>query len=217
MKKSCFVATIVATVFAIAATEVAAQQPRPSGPVAVIDVAYVFKHHVRLQTLTNDLQRDIQAAETEVQNAKQAFESLQARMADLKKGSPEYKSLEEEMAKRQADLSIQINIQKRNFVEQQARMYSSVYKELSDVVKQHCEANGIALVMRFSGDPPDYNDPEEIFRDLNKTVIYYNTAIDITPHVLRAMNASMGSVTPTATPPGAGQLPGASRPGIPHR
>ena len=62
------------------------------------------------------------------------------------------------------------------------------------------------------------NDPEEIFKDLNKSVIYYSAQIDITPVILKKLNERMGP-PPTSAPPGGptGQLPGAARPGIPAR
>ncbi|HWA97246.1 MAG TPA: OmpH family outer membrane protein [Pirellulales bacterium] len=196
-----------------------AQQPmRSPGAVAVIDVAYIFKYHTRLQTMTADLQRDIQNAEKDVQEKRAAMQKLSERLEEYKRGSPEFKALEEELVKRNADMTLEINIQKRNFVEQQAKMYLSVYRELSDEVKAYSEANGVQLVMRFNGDPADTNDPEEIFKDLNKSVIYYSASIDITPIILKKLNERMGppASTPTA-PPMSGQLPGATRPGIPAR
>ncbi|HEX3869518.1 MAG TPA: OmpH family outer membrane protein [Pirellulales bacterium] len=221
MKKSFFAATLLASMFAMSglAQRAAAQQPPRAGhAIVVIDVAYIFKYHTRLQTMQNDLQRDIQAAEKEVQDARAAMQKLAERLDDYKKGSPEYKSLEEEIARRNSDLTLQVQVQKRNFIEQQARMFSTVYKELCEEVKVYCEASGVGLVMRFNGDPADYNDPEEIFRDMNKTVIYYNPSTDITPLILKKLNERIGSV-PTQPAAGAPNGPAAlpPRPGIPTR
>jgi Skp family chaperone for outer membrane proteins len=227
VKQFSFAATFVASMLALTSTvpQAMAQQPRTGAPLAVIDVAYIFKYHTRLQTMGNDLQRDIAAAEKSVQDERASFQKLTERLEDYKKGSPEYKSLEEELGRRQADITLKINIQKREFIEQQAKMYSTVYKELSEEVKIYCEQNGIGLVMRFNGDPADYNDPEEIFKDLNKTVIYYNPAIDITPVILKKLNENMGrapaaAVSGPQTPAGMGQVPAGAlppRPGIPPR
>ncbi|HEX4130980.1 MAG TPA: OmpH family outer membrane protein [Pirellulales bacterium] len=224
MKQHSVVVLLAASVLAVLGlvSSAHAQSMRQPSPVAVIDVAYIFKYHTRLQALTADLQRDIQQAEKEVQEARQALQKLSERLEDYKRGSPEYKALEEEIVKRNADMQLKVNIQKRNFVEQQAKMYLSVYRELCDEVKAYCDSAGVNLVIRFNGDPADTNDPDEIFKDLNKTVIYYSASVDITPIILKKLNERMGppptSAAPPGTPvpPGSGQLPSA-RPGIPAR
>ncbi|MBS0210811.1 MAG: OmpH family outer membrane protein [Planctomycetes bacterium] len=246
MKKFVSMATLVASVWAASqGMRAEAQQARP--PIAVIDVTAIFKDHYRLKAMMNDLQQQIAAAEQEIQKQRQTYEALGAKMTEgqLKRGSPEYKALEEQLRKIESETSVKIAQQRRDFHEQQAKMYYSVYQEIQQEVKRYCEANGVFLVMRFLGEQPDQNDPDQLYRDLNRSVVHYHPHIDITKVVLAQLNANSpppvaGPVTPGApgpnnlqpqgmsnygaqpgVNPGLGPNPGATRPqqpmGIPQR
>ncbi|MEX2559382.1 MAG: OmpH family outer membrane protein, partial [Pirellulales bacterium] len=153
MKKSLFLAVSVAAVsFHLTAGEAAAQ--RAAGPeVAIIDLGYIFKNHVRFKMMTDDLRADVDQAEADIKAAKGALEKLAQGLESYRKGSAEYKSLEEEVARRSSDLNLQIKVQKRNFVEQEAKNLYSVYQEMVERVKYYADQNGVALVLQFNGDP----------------------------------------------------------------
>ena len=199
MKKFLFVAA-VAAVFAASeysADQAAAQQrspaPQPGSQVAIVDLTYIFANHVRFKALVEDMRHDVEAAEADLKAAKEAIEKSAEKIDEYNRNSPEAKALEEELAKRQADLQVQVNIQKRNFMEQEAKIYLSIYREVLDHVKYHSERNGISLVLRFNGDPLEGEDLQGVMQHLNRQVVYYNRAIDITPIVLDACNANPGA------------------------
>jgi Skp family chaperone for outer membrane proteins len=210
VKQSYLVATLVAIgSMLMAGSGAVAQQPRgPMPSVAILDLTWIFKHHARFQQMTSDMRRDVEAAENTLKNERDAFQKMQARLEDFKRGTPEFKALEEDLAKKAADLNLQVNIQKKNFLEQEARMYFTVYQEVLECVKYYADSNGISLVMRFNGDPVDRSDPQEVLKELNKSVIYYNRAIDITPIILDKLNASRPNVPlPAQQVPSVPQLP----------
>ena len=221
MKQNSLRATLVAIVclsgFAIG--PLSAQQRGPAPSVAILDLTYIFKNHSRFQALTNDMRRDVDNAENSLKAERDAFQQLTARLEEFKKGTNEYKQLEEEIARRAADLQLKINIQKRTFLEQEAKIYFSVYQEVLNHVKTYAESNGISMVMRFNGDPIDTSDPQEVLKELNKSVIYYNRAIDITPIILERCTASAGA--PAGAPAGGAINPGPAQfpsvPGLPRR
>ncbi|MEX2119129.1 MAG: OmpH family outer membrane protein [Pirellulales bacterium] len=191
MKKSLFLAVSVAAVsFHLTAGEAAAQ--RAAGPeVAIIDLGYIFKNHVRFKMMTDDLRADVDQAEADIKAAKGALEKLAQGLESYRKGSAEYKSLEEEVARRSSDLNLQIKVQKRNFVEQEAKNLYSVYQEMVERVKYYADQNGVALVLQFNGDPIEQIDAPGVQSQLNRMVVYYNRAIDITPIILEELNASV--------------------------
>ncbi|HVA48697.1 MAG TPA: hypothetical protein VNH11_20195 [Pirellulales bacterium] len=91
-------------------------------------------------------------------------------------------------AKRQAEIQVQVNEQKRDFFEREARMYLEIYQEIMAEVGKYSDARGIGLVMRFNGDPLDENDPAGIQKQLNKAILYHK-GIDITDDIIRIVNA----------------------------
>lgn len=213
MKNSLSMATLVAVLAAVHfAADDALAQPRPGGSqVAIVDLTYIFANHIKFKALVEDMRKDVEAAESDLKAAKEAIEKLAERADDYNKSSQEYKDLEEDLAKRQADLQVQVNIQKRNFMEQEAKIYLSIYREVLDHVKNHAEKYGISLVMRFNGDPVDGDDLQGVMRGLNRQVVYYHRSIDITPMVLDACNANAG---PGRMQPRQPLPPAAGKPGL---
>lgn len=220
MKKFLSLATLVAVLAAVhgAAADALAQQS--GGQVAIVDLTYIFANHIRFKALVEDMRKDVEAAENDLKGAKESIEKLAESLDNYNKASKEFKELEEDLAKRQADLQVQVNIQKRNFMEQEAKIYLQIYREVLDHVKHHAEKYGISLVLRFNGDPIEGDDLQGVMRELNRQVVYHNRAIDITPIVLEACNAGAGTVRQGRPVGPAGVAPGprtASPQGVPPR
>ena len=218
MKKFLSWATLVAVFAAghVSAPEAAAQQ-RPAQAVAIVDLTYIFANHVRFKALVEDMRRDVEAAEADLKASKESIEKLAENLDSFNKNSPEYKELEETFASRQAELQVKVNIQKRNFMEQEAKIYLQIYREVLDHVKYHAEKSGLSLVLRFNGDPVDGEDLQGVMQQLNRQVVYYNRTIDITPIVLDACNAASGRPNRQPTGPLSNKPSGMKPQGVPPR
>ncbi|HVX11742.1 MAG TPA: OmpH family outer membrane protein [Pirellulales bacterium] len=202
MKRSLSLAALVAglSVVHFAAPSAYAQQRSSSVPqVAIIDLAYIFNNHVRFKGLSDELRRDVEAAENELKSNKQSLQKMAEQLESFNRNSPEYRQTEEDITKRSADLQVQVQLQKKSFFEREAKIYYTVYQEIMEQVKYHSDKHGIVLVMRFNGDPLDENDPQGIQKELNKAVLYYNKVIDITPIILDAVNPPRGNSRPVQT------------------
>lgn len=162
------------------------------GGVAILDLSYIFKEHGRFKAMTAEMRGTVQTAEKALKDEREALiqlnKSLNGEDQQYKRGTPEYKQLEAEVAQRQADLQAKVALKKKEFLEREAKIYYNVYREIMDEVKAYSDRNGISLVMRFNGDPVDPTEPQTIIKELNKSVVYYNEAIDITPIILTAIN-----------------------------
>jgi Skp family chaperone for outer membrane proteins len=219
VKKFLSWATLVAVFAAghVSAPEAAAQQRGPAQAVAIVDLTYIFANHVRFKALVEDMRRDVEAAEADLKASKESIEKLAENLDSFNKNSPEYKELEETFASRQAELQVKVNIQKRNFMEQEAKIYLQIYREVLDHVKYHAEKSGLSLVLRFNGDPVDGEDLQGVMQQLNRQVVYYNRTIDITPIVLDACNAASGRPNRQPTGPLSNKPSGLKPQGVPPR
>jgi Skp family chaperone for outer membrane proteins len=171
--------------------------------VAIIDLSYIFKEHIGFKAATERMKADVAAAETSLKDERDSLTSLLKEFTENpphKKGSAEYKQMEEDLAKRQADLQISVNLRKKEFMEREAKIYYNVFKEIMAEVKSYCDQNQITLVLRFNGDPVDPTDPQSILKELNKSVVHYQESIDITPHILGSLNRRLSS-RPTGNRP----------------
>ncbi len=182
--------------------------------VAIIDMGYIFENHVRFKALKEDLDRDHEAAEVEYKDRYKSITKLKQQLPDLKRGSQDYKTLEEDVAKQEADFRLAVALQKKDFLEREARIHYSVYQEIADHVKDYCEQSGILLVLRFNGEPVDANSPEDIQRGINNFVVYKHGAIDITPVILESVNQSAPNPRGNER---SGQVGNRPRTGVPNR
>jgi Skp family chaperone for outer membrane proteins len=182
----------------------------PTGGVALIDLPYVLKNHGGFNHRLEELRHEAEAAENALKASRDSIQKLMVQLDDLNRGSPDFKKLEEEITKRQASLSVDVNITKKKFQEAEAKIYYEVYQAILAEVRYYAEANRITLVLKFNGDEANKDNPEEIMREMQKMVLYYSPAVDITPIILDRMKGQQ--------PRGAaGANPAAQRPGVQPR
>ncbi|HUY31380.1 MAG TPA: OmpH family outer membrane protein [Pirellulales bacterium] len=203
-------ATLVAIGFGVqlSPSPAAAQRPEAVPQVAILDLAYIYANHVRFKAVNEDMRREVEAAENDLKASREELQKMVEKLDDYRRNSPEYRELEEEITNRQAKLGADVNLRKKNFAEQEARNYYTVFQEVTEAIKRYCDERGIVLVLRFNGDPIDSENPQEIVKALNNTVLHYHKEIDITPHILAMVNGS-GKGRTTARPP---INPGTARP-----
>ena len=116
-------------------------------PIAILDLPYLFRNHARFKQMDEVLKTEIGGAEGQFMTEQKAMKELVTRLQELKPGTPEYKTLEEDLAKRDADMSLRINIMKKNFAEKKAKNYFEVYQEVMRYVNFHAQQTGIVLVI----------------------------------------------------------------------
>ena len=194
MKRLIYLATIVATVFTVSVASKAVAQGTQQGwtGVAIIDLTYIFENHPGFQARRDAMRHEVEQAEEEVKVRREEMRKLAERLEGFRPGTPEYKQLEEELSRRSADLNVSTQLKKKDFLLSESKMYYTVYQEVLDEVRFYAERNGVNLVLRFNGDPIDTNKPEEVLKELNKSVVYYNTSIDITPIILEQLKRRQG-------------------------
>ena len=205
MKKLHLLAALVAS----AAMLSAAGSPARAENIAIIDLSWIFKNHLAFNARTDKMRRDVQAAEADLRKDRDAIAETAKNFKDspeFKPGSPDYKQMEIELTKRQADLQVEVSLQKKRFLEQESRIYYDIYQEVLAEVKRYAAQNKIGIVFRFTGDPADVNDAQSILKELNKSVVWYEERIDITPTILDNLNAKYKQRVGTR-PPRAGVPP----------
>ena len=201
------VALTHATVFAQAPVAVPQGQPQqvrptsPSSHVAVIDVGYIFKNHVRFKAAMDKMKDEVMAAENALKGDRDRINGLMEQLKGFNVGTPEYKKLEAEIAKGQGDFNVNAQLSKKDFMDREAKVYLQVYTEVEKAVEQFAREHRIAIVHRFDGDPVDNSDRNQILRGITKPIVYLEPGIDITPDVLKMLNTPAVATQPAAVPP----------------
>lgn len=224
IRKILSAAAAAAVVFATAISPegLSAQQPPRSAPpagVAIIDLSFVFKNHPGFQRRIEVLKTEVEAREADLRAVRDRIRTKAESLRDFQPSSADFKKLEAELTQMQADLQVQLQLQKKEFLERESKIYYEHYKEISDVVKFFAERNNIATVIRFNRDTADSADPSKVMQELNKVVVYHHPGIDITDIILeqvkrQAAVAGPGPGAPAggAAAPRTGMVPGGVAP-----
>ena len=158
--------------------------------VAVIDVGYVFKNHLRFKGAMDKMKDEVMAAENALKGDRDRINGLMEHLKGFNAGTPEYKKLEAEIAKGQGDFNVNAQLQKKDFMDREAKVYLQVYTEIEKAVGQFAREHAIAVVFRFDGDPVDSVDRNQILRGITKPIVHFEAGNDITPDILKMLNGA---------------------------
>jgi Skp family chaperone for outer membrane proteins len=183
-----------------AAAAPAARPVTPASHVAVIDVGYIFKNHTRFKAAMDKMKDEVMAAENALKAERDRINGLMEQLKGFNVGTPEYRKLEGEVAKAQGDFQVNAQLQKKDFMDREAKVYLQVYTEIEKAVGQFAREHGIAVVHRFDGDPVDSADRNRILGSITKPIVYFDPQVDITPDVLRMLNGAAVAGQPPVQP-----------------
>jgi len=185
----------------------ASAQPR-SGDVALIDIAFVFKNHPRFKQMMVELQNEIQAADSNMKKQQDELRKDVELQKGFQSGSEQYQRYEEEIARKKSGLAVTMDLERKRFLKEEAKIYDMIYKEIVQLVDQIATARGFAVVLRISNDQPDPEKPDTVVANLNRQVVWAARPLDITPLVMAEIQRRMG----TADGRNDGQQPRAALP-----
>lgn len=217
MTKSPIVAAVLAclVVVSLAVLPAAGQtgQPAPRSNIALLDINYIFKNNTRFKAMMADMKTEVERAEQALKSQRDAIQVEQEKLKDFKTGSEQYKQKEQEVARRMADLNIQAQVQRKDFLLKESRIYYTVYREIEEEVAYFASSQGISLVMKINAEAVEDDDPDGVLRYINQDVVWAAQGMNITQIISDRLNARAGTANRTNAPTGV-PVP-SSRPGVP--
>jgi Skp family chaperone for outer membrane proteins len=171
--------------------------------VAVVDVSYIFKSYPKFTQQINVLKEEMKTADADLKTIVDRLTAKEQQRDTLKPGSPEFKQLDEELAREKADFSIKQGTVRRDFLEREARVYYSTYMEVANAIKFVAQQNNIGMVLRFNGDPIDPQQREDVMRAIMQPIVFQNN-VDITPDVLAMLNRGVAGAPVSQARPSQG-------------
>ncbi|TWU25934.1 OmpH family outer membrane protein [Bythopirellula polymerisocia] len=197
--------SIVSLGLAALASPTSAQQTGPSANSArygygVVDVTYIFKHYQRFTTSMENMKKEMESADGQIKTERDAIVEKERAREQYNPGAPEFKQIDEEIARLKAEFQLKAGKIRRDFLEREAQVYYQTYQEVSNAVQYYAQQHNIGMVLRFNGDAIDPNNREDILRAINKPVVFQNN-VDITPDVLALLNrgGTPGGTLPAAS------------------
>lgn len=215
MKKLLISAAVVGLVSS-AVSPVLAQSAAPAAPaagfsaganansyhIAVVDISFIFKNYPAFTGQIEKLKTEMEAADGSLRAERDRLVQMEEERNTKKPGSPEFKQLDENLARLKAEFSIKQGTVRRDFMEKESAVYFQCYNQVSAAVKAYAEKNNIGMVLRFTGDEVTDKsaapDREAVMRLIMQPIIHQNR-IDITPDVLMTLGVDVRNLPPQPT------------------
>jgi outer membrane protein len=166
-----------------------APKPPVAHKVGLIDMAHLFNKYKKFENLREDLRGEIEEKDEELKQSVTQIRQIQEEMKQFNPESKDFVQREEKIAQLSARAQTNKNALQRKFFQDEARMYRTVYLEVSELVKKYAEYNKYTLILRFTSDElGDNDDPQKVMAALQRQVVYYRPEDDITNEVLDYLN-----------------------------
>jgi Skp family chaperone for outer membrane proteins len=175
---------------------------RPAAPagvaptqVVVLDVGYIFKNHAGFNAEMAKIKEDVMNVENRLKQEQERIKQMVDQLKAYQPGTPEYRKLEGDVAKAQGDFQVKAQLEKKDFLEREAKVYHRVYGEVEQAVSTFAKSNRIAVVLRFDGEAVDPKEADrgKIMAHLSRPIVYHDGLVDITPDVLRMLNGPIAA------------------------
>ncbi|QEG35016.1 OmpH family outer membrane protein [Bythopirellula goksoeyrii] len=203
--KALYLFSIVSLSLAALSNQAMSQEAGPSANSArygygVVDVTYIFKHYQRFTTSMDNMKKAMESADGQLKSERDTIAEKEQVRTQYNPGAPEFKQIDEEIARLKAEFQLKAGKIRRDFLEREAQVYYSTYQEVSNAVQYYAQQHNIGMVLRFNGDAIDPNNREDILRAINKPVVFQNN-VDITPDILALLNrgGTPGGTLPAAS------------------
>jgi Skp family chaperone for outer membrane proteins len=171
-----------------AARPAAAPTAAPAGTnVAVIDIALIFKHHDRFNAAMGDIKKDIEQFEAFVRDEQKKLKARVDELQGFNPGTTDFQKREADVARLDSELKVTIGQKRREFLEQEARVYYRVYKEVEQSVGVFAQRYRIGLVLRYNSDDMKEDDRASVLQGVNRAVVWHGN-LDITPQIITDLN-----------------------------
>ncbi len=188
------------------ATQPTAQPVRQTAApqIAVIDISRVFKEHPRFIEEMARLKTRVQAEDDKMKARADRLQKLAEEIKSFQSGSREYKDREKQIASERAQMQIDIQVQRKEFLEQEAAIYKVIYEGIKQEVASYASRAGLAAVIRVTSPPTeaDPNLPNSVLSQIQQDLVWFHPQLDITNLILANLKARSAPSTVNRTGPG---------------
>ena len=169
--------------------EAVSDEPPPADrphkvPVAIVDIAKVFKEHKEFNAQMLEIKAQIEDFEKEVRTKQAEIKAL----VPSEGGSAVPSGSDADKAgKLSAALQAEVAAKRATFLGEEAKIYFEIYKAIEKETGQICRDRDIGLVLRYNGDAMNPADRASVLQGVNRSVIYKDVP-DLTDDLLAVFN-----------------------------
>jgi Skp family chaperone for outer membrane proteins len=175
----------------------------------VIDISRVFKEHPLFISEIARLKSQVEQEDAKMKTRADQLQAMADQAKGLKAGSAEFKSLERKIATDRAQMQIDIQVQRKEFLQQEAAIYHQIYEGVKAEVASYASRMGLAAVIRYASAPAeaDPEQPNMVLSEIQKDLVWFAPQLDITNHILASLKARNPAPRPGPSYPQPAQRP----------
>lgn len=155
--------------------------------IACLDVSEVFKNYQKFKSQREVLKSEVESGDDELQQTQQEVQALVDQLKVLTNQN-DRDNIEKEINEKKFQFEKRRRNLQQAFIQKEADIYATIYKEVVDLVTRTCEHNGIHIVFRIREDMTDAGNPQHILQTINREVVYYQNDLDITQLIIDGLN-----------------------------
>ena len=159
--------------------------------VGLIDMAHIFKHYKKFTDQREDLKKEIERSDATAKAMVADIKKLQDQLKNpmFKSDSPQGKQLRQQLITASAKYQTYRQDEQQRFLTSEAKIYKTVYMEVTKSVATYARYYKYTLVLRWSKEGVDsVSQPKQILSKMNRLVIYSRAGDDITKVILDHLN-----------------------------
>lgn len=182
-----FASAILTATMMFSVASNASAQTKQTG-VCVVDMSLIFKSHPVFENQMSSLRTQAEQLQATLDQQAKSLNQEVEQLKAMDVGSPSYKQLETQLAKKTADLEIKRRDQLRELVSKEARLHFNTYVEINGLVSAFCNQNGVQLILRYARPAVDTKNPQSIMQWVNGDIVWIRPQYDITDHIIEQLN-----------------------------
>jgi hypothetical protein len=153
-------------------------------PVAVLDVAKVFKQSRDFNDEMNRIKREIEEFEKTIRAKQAEIEKLTPKQ-DVSAQADGLDALK--LAQLNALMQVEIAAKRADFLKVEAQAYFKCYQEIEKLVAAKSRERDIGVVLRFNSDEMNPADRNSVLQGVNRAIVY-SAIPDLTDEVIKSLN-----------------------------
>lgn len=153
-------------------------------PVAVIDVAQVFKQCRAFNAKMEETKAAIEVFDAEVRKRKADIEALEPKNPAEQPLSADESA---RITKLKAELNADVAIKRQAFLDGEARLYFDTYQLVEETVERIARERDIGLVLRQNANEMNPAKRDSVLQGINRAIVYMDVP-DLTEAVLAELN-----------------------------
>lgn len=174
---------------------IATAQDRAPVPIVVLDLSQVFDNHPTFQSRIEAIKSQVKDEETKIQQQGAALKAQVERLQTMPSDSAEFKALEEQIATAQARVQTDMQLKRKGFLEEEAKVYYDTYQQVKSVVKAFAESNRIGIVLRYSSEEMDQANRQSVLQGINQPIVYNQAGLDVTKYIIERLGQSASTAS----------------------